>query len=451
MLLRILSFLLSQFAGGLLGAWQAGLWGSLIGMSLALWLWLAWDVWRSARLLAWLRQPEMGDAPPLSGVWGEISARMRRVWRAERQQTTASEARLSEFLAALQASPNGVLLLDREGHIEWCNQTAAAHFALDVQRDLMQSIGNLLREPEFSHYYASADYEHELLLPGRDHSPSHPVMLSVRLHPYGEGRLLMLSREVTALQQAEAMRRDFIANVSHELRTPLTVLMGFVETMQTLALTESERHDYLALMAQQSQRMRNLVQDLLTLSQLEASPAPRFDQWQSVEQIVHQCAEEARALSALLYPEQKQQLQFPTAAQLAHAGEIAGHPHELHSALSNLLNNAVRYTPAMGHITCTWEPLPDGSARFSVRDSGAGIAPEHLARLTERFYRVDRARSRESGGTGLGLAIAKHALQRHGASLQVHSTLGQGSEFVVTFPAQRLRFEWSISGEIRPA
>jgi two-component system, OmpR family, phosphate regulon sensor histidine kinase PhoR len=229
------------------------------------------------------------------------------------------------------------------------------------------------------------------------------------------------------------MRRDFIANVSHEIRTPLTVLMGFVETLQTLPLDAEERARYLDLMAQQAQRMQTLVGDLLTLSRLEGRPLPGVGEWIPAATLMAQCEQDAKALSGLL--NKPMQMQFGAAAPI----EVAGVPSELLSAMSNLVSNAVRYTPAGGTIDVQWRALPDGRGGYSVRDTGPGIAPEHLPRLTERFYRVDRSRSRETGGTGLGLAIVKHVAQRHGAELQIESTPGSGSTFTIVFPASRLR------------
>jgi two-component system phosphate regulon sensor histidine kinase PhoR len=305
----------------------------------------------------------------------------------------------------------------------------------------MQSIGNLVRDPDFTAYLAGQDFARDVVLEGRFSTPSRPVRISVHLHPYGDGRTLLLSRDVTALEQAEAMRRDFVANVSHEIRTPLTVLTGFVETLQTLPLSTEERSRYLGMMAQQALRMQSVVQDLLTLSRLEGSPPPGMAEWTPVQSLLVRCEEEGRALSSLLTQNQPRPhaLAFPAEDSLRTEGEIAGVPAELQSALSNLISNAVRYTPAGGSITVRWERKDDGSAVFSVQDTGPGIAPEHIPRLTERFYRVDRSRSRETGGTGLGLAIVKHVLQRHGATLEITSTLGKGSVFAVTFPANRLR------------
>jgi two-component system phosphate regulon sensor histidine kinase PhoR len=351
--------------------------------------------------------------------------------------TSDSQDRLNDFLGALQASPNGVVLLDAQGRIEWFNHTASQHFGLDARRDLQQYLGNLVRDPGFAAYLAGRDYSHELAVPGRGSTALRPVSLSIQLHPYGEGRLLLLSRDVTALEQAEAMRRDFVANVSHEIRTPLTVLSGFVETLQTLTLSETERERYLGTMALQAQRMQTLVNDLLMLSRLEGSPPPGLADWVSMPIMMAQLEREARELSAVLCAKagRIQNIVFASQGQC----ELSGSASELLSAASNLVTNAVRYTSLNGEVHVGVETLLDGSVEFSVRDTGPGIAPEHIPRLTERFYRVDRSRSRDTGGTGLGLAIVKHVVQRHGAELTIASTPGQGSRFSIIFPLERVR------------
>jgi two-component system phosphate regulon sensor histidine kinase PhoR len=438
MIWRVFNFLVFQLLGGLAGWWLAREAGALPGVIVGGLLWFVVDLLRGARVLRWLRRGDPAQAPAMKGVWGEVADRARRQLRNREQQTQDSQARLQEFLAAIQASPNGVVLLDAEGRIEWCNQTAADQLGIDAQRDVLQLIGNLVRDPVFAAYYAGNDYTHEAVMQGRDSTAARPVKISVHLHPYGEGRKLLLSRDITALEQAETMRRDFVANVSHEIRTPLTVLTGFVETLQTLPLDKEERARYLALMAQQSSRMQTLVNDLLTLSRLEGSPPPGAHEWTPVHALLTQCEQESRALSALLAPApgKAHVLRFEPAPD---AGDIAGSQTELLSAMSNLVSNAVRYTPPGGTIDVAWRSLPDGRAEFSVRDTGPGIAPEHLSRLTERFYRVDRSRSRETGGTGLGLAIVKHVVQRHGGELRIESTPGAGSTFAIQFPAARLR------------
>ena len=437
MLLRFTLLTLLLLTLGWAGGWWLGCPGALGGVVLAAVCVVLLDSWRAGMVLRWLAKPDTSTAPVMGGLWGEASYRAVRALRGEQLKANDHAQRLRDFVAAIQASPNGVILLDPEGRIEWCNDIAARHFGIDPQRDRLQHIGNLVREPAFTAYYASKDYDREVKVIGRDDKPGHPVKLSVQLHPYGGGHNLMLSNDVTALAQADAMRRDFVANVSHEIRTPLTVLAGFVETMQSLPLDAQERARYLDLMAAQSERMQTLVNDLLTLSRLEGSPPPGTADPVDLGALMAQCEAEARALSALLHPPEgkPQRLHFAEPPPFY----LAGAAGELRSAVSNLINNAVRYTPAGGSIDVQWERLPDGRAKLLVTDTGPGIAPEHLSRLGERFYRVDRSRSRESGGTGLGLAITKHVAQRHGGELQVSSQLGKGSAFALVFPAQRVR------------
>jgi two-component system phosphate regulon sensor histidine kinase PhoR len=434
---RVFFFLSFQLAGAALGWHLAAERGALVCLLAAGVLWLAIDVLRGLRVIRWLRGGATGEAPRLRGLWGEAADRMRRRLRQSEQEKMAGEHRLQEFLAGIQASPNGVVLLDKDGRIEWCNQMAAEHFGFDPQRDVQQLIGNLVREPAFAASFSQPGATRGIQMPGRNSSLSRPVRLAVHLYPYGEGRRLLLSNDVTALEQAEAMRRDFVANVSHEIRTPLTVLSGFVETLQTLPLDEPERARYLDHMAQQAERMQSLVHDLLTLSRIEGSPLPGASVWIPLQKLMGECRHDAEALSALLTAGQASPhaLRFGAVPAI----EIAGISSELLSAVSNLVSNAIRYTPAGGQIEVAWQALPDGRAEFSVRDTGPGIAAEHLPRLTERFYRVDTSRSRETGGTGLGLAIVKHVAQRHGAELRIESKPGQGSRFAIVFPASRLR------------
>jgi two-component system phosphate regulon sensor histidine kinase PhoR len=446
MINRWISFAACMLVGGGLGWWISAKYGLApvlgLGPLLGGFVWLVLDSLWAARLLRWLRAEQSNETPGvlaskvpgLPGLWGELADRNRRLLRNRDQQYQESQARLHEFLAAMQASPSGVVLLDEQGRIEWCNQMATQHFGFDAKRDVMQYIANLIREPAFKAYMASGNFSHDVVIPGNFSTPARPVKLSVHVHSYGRGRKLLLSRDITDIELAEAMRRDFVANVSHEIRTPLTVLSGFIETLQTLPLKAAERTRYLALMAQQSQRMQTLVNDLLTLSRLEGGPFPRANDWVIISGLFAQCEQEARALSLMTAP-RGHQLEFEPGP----ACEIAGIQTELYSAMSNLVTNAVRYTPEGGLVRVSWALLADGRGQFQVRDTGPGIAPEHLPRLTERFYRVDRSRSRETGGTGLGLAIVKHVAQRHGAELRIESQLGRGSCFSIIFPAARVR------------
>ena len=434
-------FLVLIVVGGGGGFWVADNRGLVLGCAVAALFGFALDSLHASRFDTWLRRELSGDTsatgaaiPNLPGIWGLATDRVNRLLLKRDRSLRDSQSRLDEFLAAMQASPSGVVLLDAQDRIEWCNQTATQHFGFDARRDVLQHVVNLVRTPAFKAYISSNDFSKDVVIAGSASTPGRPVNLSVHAHAYGADRKLLLSRDITAVELAEAMRRDFVANVSHEIRTPLTVLSGFIETLQTLPLKVTERDRYLALMAQQSQRMQTLVDDLLTLSKLEGSPQPSANEWVSVAALMAQCEQEARGLSALLV-QRGHDIQFVPGPPC----ELAGAQAELFSALSNLATNAVRYTPDAGQVRVSWAVLSDGRGRFLVKDSGPGIAAEHLPRLTERFYRVDRSRSRETGGTGLGLAIVKHVAQRHGAELQIESVLGQGSSFCITFPAARVR------------
>ena len=442
MINRWVLYFICLCTGAGLGYGLIGREGAVAGLVVGPLVWLAVDSFYLGRLLRWLRVAQNSDEltskaqspPTLAGVWGEMSERVCRIIRQHDSRLANAQVRLDEFLAAMQASPGGVVLLDAEDRIEWCNHMATQHFGFDAQRDVSQHIANLVRAPGFKTYMASNDFSHDVVIPGSASQPGRPVNLSVHAHAYGNDRKLLLSRDITAVELAEAMRRDFVANVSHEIRTPLTVLSGFIETLQTLALNEADRTRYLVLMAQQSQRMQTLVNDLLTLSRLEGSPRPGASEWVACSALMAQCEQEARALSRVLTT-LGHRLMFEADTGF----EIAGVQAELFSALSNLVTNAVRYTSEGGQVHVSWKVLGDGRGRFMVHDTGPGIAPEHLPRLTERFYRVDRSRSRETGGTGLGLAIVKHVAQRHGAELQMDSVIGHGSKFSITFPSSRVR------------
>ncbi len=384
-----------------------------------------------SRLIAWLKAPESAPTPQGTGAWAEVFYRASRQLRLWSGRLRYEESKLQRFIEALQVSPNGVILLDENNQIDWCNATAAQHFGLDAQRDLRQHAVHLIRNPEFVAYLQGQQF-HEPLHMHRAGSRGQ-FTLSVQVFPYGDQQKLLLSQDITQFERTEAMRRDFVANVSHEIKTPLTVLGGFVETMRDMPLDDAQRQRVLDMMQTQSDRMRHLVDDLLVLARLEGDPYPPPEQAIDMPAMMAQYKSEAMALSAGRHQ---------IAADVRTDLWLRGSPQELHSALSNLVSNAVRYTPDGGSIHLEWDAVFENDvpryAEFSVADTGIGIAAEHIPRLTERFYRVDRGRSRESGGTGLGLAIAKHVLLRHQAELLVHSIPGKGSRFVVRFPATRV-------------
>lgn len=429
---RFLAGVLAMAVGGGLGhvlgemahAPLVGLWlGTLLGASAVALI----DAVRGYRLMRWLSGSLEGSAPRDTGFWGEMGYRIERAVVARDRTVSREQGRLAHFLSAIEASPNGVLLLDENDQIEWCNSVAADHFGLDPVRDKRQRITNLLRAPVFVSYLQAGAFEQAVTVPDLRNRGT----LSVYIRPYGDGLKLVLSLDITERERSEGMRRDFVANVSHEIRTPLTVLSGFIETMSNLPLTEVERRRVLTLMGQQTQRMQTLVADLLTLAQLEGSPRPPSDRWVAVSKLFGQAQADASALSM-----ERHQLSFSG----ADAAQLAGSESELMSAVGNLVTNAVRYTPEGGRIAVNWRVREDGAGEVSVSDTGPGIAREHLPRLTERFYRVDGSRSRDTGGTGLGLSIVKHVVQRHGGELDIHSEIGKGSRFCLVLPAARVRF-----------
>jgi two-component system phosphate regulon sensor histidine kinase PhoR len=399
--------------------------GAALGAMLATGVLVLRDSVKATRLMAWMRVAQ-GTAPRDTGLWGELAYRIERAFVAGEKRVVEERQRLEQFLAAIEASPNGVMMLDANEQMLWCNRVAAEHFGLDPEGDRLQRLTNLVRSPTFVAYLQSGRYDEGATVPG----PLGRTTLSVLLRDYGNGQKLLLSQDITERERNEAMRRDFVANVSHEIRTPLTVLSGFVETLAQLKLSEPERQRVLQLMAQQTTRMQSLVADLLTLATLEGSPRPTADRWHSVSTLLERAKADAIALSAGRH-------ELRVSAE--NDAQIAGSDSELLSAIANLLNNAVRYTPAGGRIDVNWSRRDDGSARLDVCDSGVGIAREHLPRLTERFYRVDGSRSRDTGGTGLGLSIVKHIVQRHGGSIEIRSEPGVGSTFTLHLPAIRVR------------
>ncbi|BAL96652.1 phosphate regulon sensor histidine kinase PhoR [Rubrivivax gelatinosus] len=430
MLAGALGALVGDVVGRSVG--QPGI-GAPLGAAFFAALAAAVEGWRARRLLNWLRGDQTRGAPRDTGFWGELGYRVERGFRQRETQIERERQRLEQFLSAIEASPNGVMMLDASGQIEWCNSEAADHFGLDPVRDRRQRVTNLVRQPAFVQFLQVGDFSQPLMLV----DPLGRRSFSVIVREYGEGLRLVLSLDVTERERADAMRRDFVANVSHEIRTPLTVLAGFVETMASLPLTPVERERVLKLMEQQTNRMQALVADLLTLAQLEGSPRPPPDRWWPVATLLRRAEADGRALSAGRH-------------EISAAGgedcEIAGSDTELLSAIGNLVGNAVRYTPEGGRIDLRFRTRDDGSAEIEVADTGVGIAREHLPRLTERFYRVDSSRSRETGGTGLGLSIVKHVVQRHGGEIDVASEPGRGSRFRLVFPAARLRQRAAASG-----
>lgn len=397
----------------------------LIALSIVLLLFLIHHLRHIARLRVWLLNPVVDNVPHGLGLWDEIFARLYQMGRVTSRSQQHLSRVVERFQSAARAIPDGIVLLNEVNQIEWCNPVAEKQFNVDNERDRGQFITYLLRPTQFTEYISEQNYSEPLVL----HAiPNVNISLSIQLVPFGDKQKLLISRDITHLERVETMRRDFVANVSHELRTPLTVLTGFLETFAGMSeLSKAEVQHYHDLMREQGQRMQRLVEDLLALSRLESSQNNE-ELPVKIPDLLRQLIHEARSLSG-----GRHELKL----ELASDAGLLGNADELRSAFSNLISNAVRYTPNGGEIVLRWQ-VAEHAAIFSVQDSGEGIEAHHIPRLTERFYRVDRSRSRETGGTGLGLSIVKHVLNRHKAQLEIRSTPGEGSTFSAMFPLKQV-------------
>jgi two-component system phosphate regulon sensor histidine kinase PhoR len=417
LIVLLISWLVSEIFGLLEG---------LLAATLCLSLMLIHQLWHATRLSRLLLSPDYGEVPSAVGIWGEIYYRLHKLAHSWRNQILEVEQQHSRFIQAVQATPNGVVMLNEDDQIEWCNSIAERHFGINAKRDAMQRITHILRKPSFVQYITRQNYREPVRLTNM--GLFEQFSLDVQIFPYGDKQKLLLSQDISQIEKTDSMRRDFVANVSHELKTPLTVLSGFLETVQELELNKADQAKFLDLMSIQTERMKTLVQDLLTLAKLEGNPEPPINQLVPMENMLQRVIVDAEGLS-----QGKHQINL----QIKSERNLLGDDQELYSAFGNLVSNAVRYTPDGGKITVQW--FDDvGEVIFCVTDTGPGIAEEHLPRLTERFYRIDRSRSRDTGGTGLGMAIVNHVMSRHHGQLKIESTLGVGSRFYLIFPEERI-------------
>jgi two-component system phosphate regulon sensor histidine kinase PhoR len=387
---------------------------------------IGWHLYQLDVLTRWASGPLEAPVPEGRGTWviayGALYHRVR--LRSARQRDL--RLALDRFVSGAEALPDGVVVLDAADRIQWANPRAQTHLGIDLRHDVGAPIVNLVRQPAFVQYLATGDFSEPVVIASQRESGA---TLSIQVVPFSVEQKLLMSRDITRLEAVARLRRDFIANVSHELKTPLTVLGGFLETLSDLKLDERQRRRYLALMAEQAQNMQRLVDDLLTLSALESEHSTLQDSEFAIVPLLLQVSADAKALSG-----ERHEITL----SIRDAANVTGSRDELASAFGNLVSNAVRYTPEGGRIALDWRVTPD-AGEFTVADTGIGIAAEHIPRLTERFYRVDRSRSRSTGGTGLGLAIVKHVLIRHQAELVIDSAPGQGSRFTVRLPARRVK------------
>ncbi|NVM77333.1 two-component system phosphate regulon sensor histidine kinase PhoR [Duganella sp. SG902] len=369
------------------------------------------------QLSNWMDDPQSAKLPDGWGEWTNIFSRLYRMRREDEKNQAELTEWLARFRQAMHLLPDGVAIMDDVLFLEWCNPAAEKHLGLSNERDKGMRVTNLVRNPDFMDYIILGRYDQPLTISFRERK------LIVHIIPFENRRQILVTHDATETERIEEMRRDFIANASHELRTPLTVIVGFLEIAAQEGLDAATRSSHLKLMTEQGHRMQHLIEDMLTLSRLESVDYPMRPDPVDVSKLMDQVLREARALSA-----GKHDITMEVSGP-----DVLGSYEELHSAFGNLASNAVRYTPAGGKIHLLWKAY-EGGVKFMVEDTGIGISPEHISRLTERFYRVDKSRSRETQGTGLGLAIVKHVLLRHGSTLQIKSEAGKGSTFIVCIP-----------------
>jgi len=386
----------------------------------------AWHLIQLDALTRWAGTALEKAVPEGRGTWAIAYAALYRRLRLRSARQRDLRLALDRFVTGAEALPEGVVVLDGANRIQWANPRAQAHLGIELRYDARAPIVNLVRQPAFVQYLANGDFSEPVVVESQRETG---MTLSIQIVPFGMEEKLLMSRDITRLEAVARLRRDFIANVSHELKTPLTVLTGFLETLADIRLEEQQRQRYLALMAEQAQNMQRLVDDLLTLSALESEHRVLLEAEFAIVPLLLQISADAKALSAGRHE---------ITLNIRDQANVLGSRDELASALGNLVSNAVRYTPDGGRIALDWRVSADGG-EFTVSDTGIGIAAEHIPRLTERFYRVDRSRSRATGGTGLGLAIVKHVLIRHQAELVVDSAPAQGSRFTVRLPARRVK------------
>lgn len=387
---------------------------------------LGWHSWQLIKLKMWLsRRDDDQDPPESHGLWGDIFDDIYRLQRRNQKAQDRLKAVLKRVQDSTAALKDGVLMVNRQSNLEWWNAAAGRLLALNQQQDIGNPITNLIRYPEFRAYFERAQYDEPLEIV----SPvNNALFLQFHITLFGDEDRLIVCRDISRVKQLEAVRQDFVANASHELRTPLTVISGYLETFLEYKDNLPTRwHRPLMQMHGQSQRMEHLITDLLTLSRLENKQSNEH-RAVNVPLLLKNIQTDALALSA----EKNHTITLETEDLF-----ILGIESELASAFSNLIFNAVKYTPQDGEICIRWW-LDDLGCHLSVSDNGLGIDSVHLPRLTERFYRADPSRHSETGGTGLGLAIVKHALMHHDASLAIHSTLGKGSTFYCHFPMRKV-------------
>ena len=409
---------------GLLGlALEQLAWSFVLGLT----VYLFWSLRQTIRLHQWLFQHYSGeDIPQSHGLWGDLFDGLYRLQKRNQETENQLKAMIKRIRTSTNALKDAVIMTNAYGQMDWWNDAACRLFGFRRDKDQGQLFTNLLRDPAFKRYFDNKNYDEALKI----QSPYDPnILLRLHITLFGEEDRLILAQDITRVQQLEQMRRDFVSNVSHEMRTPLTVIKGYVETLQDADDSPKKWARALTSMGDQTQRLDLLVSDLLLLEKYESQDAEDVSRTVAVKALLETICHDATLFSG----EQKHQITLCCEV----GDDLIGEESQLRSAFSNLVFNAVKYTPANGDINVRWYRNSRG-VHLSVEDNGCGFDPIHIPRLTERFYRADPSRNKNTGGSGLGLAIVKHVLINHNGSLEIHSRMDQGSEFICHFPLSQI-------------
>ena len=416
---RIVIFLLLSVLFGLINGYL------LLTLALAVLGYLGWTLWNLRRFHKWLTRFRLESPPDASGVWGDMFDSVIRLQKRQRRERAKLQMVIKRGQETTAALRDGMILLNSDNDIEWFNSSAGQLLGLRTQ-DQGNSLVNFIRHPRFVSYMGQGKFDIPLDLPSPQ---AEAIRLQYQLTRFGQGECLIVVRDITRVYKLEQMRKDFVANVSHELRTPLTVIRGYVETLQMSQELPEKWQTVMLQMEQQSNRMTNLIQDLIELSKLETNESLTSPCAFELEPLLEQIREDGLALSA----DRGHTITLKCPPDIT----IVGSESELQSGFSNLVFNAIKYSPQGCQINITVRRNGLGLT-VAIKDQGPGIAAIHLPRLTERFYRVDSSRNSGTGGTGLGLAIVKHVMLRHGGRLNIKSKVGKGSTFTCIFPIQRI-------------
>lgn len=376
------------------------------------------------KLSNWVESPSLKNLPNGTGIWQNIFAKLYRTYRQQKKSQTQLTTTLDQFIQAAEAINDGIVGVNEDNEILWSNKKAQKMLNINPKKDYNQPINYIFRNSDLSNYLIKENYEDSINI----HNTNNKLDIEIKATFFSENHKLITCRDLTSLKKIQNLRKDFVSNFSHELKTPLTVISGFLETLEDRKKIDVQSKKIISLMSEQAHRMKKLIDDLLLLSNVESDYLQNRSEKIIMRDIFKKIKNEVSFID---------QQQHKISYSLNNEINIYGSSTEIYSAFINLLTNAIRYTDKKGEITVSWNKI-NNDAIFQVADTGIGIPEKHLKRITERFYRVDEDRSRESGGTGLGLSIVKNIMHQHQGEIRVASEINSGSSFKLIFPSERI-------------